>query len=186
MSNSIHDLNEAVKTFYEQCKNDQKAKNAVEVVTISFGGNVQVESDFGPVDKVQIPHLSASGGTPMGTAMTTALDKLDARKKEYKDNGIDYYQPMLVLMSDGGATDQTQSSANRAADMVKNKKLTVLPLAFGTGADTNTLESFAHDQKSIYIGGGFSFIEFFRWLSQSASAMASGQSVDLNVFTPNP
>ena len=45
--------------------------------------------------------LTANGNTPMGEGVRLALDLLDKRKQEYKDKGVDYYQPWLVLMSDG-------------------------------------------------------------------------------------
>ena len=183
MSGDIHNLNDAVKLFYEQCKADSKAKNAVEVVAIEFGSNgVHEASPFSEVEYAQIPHFNAGGGTPMGEAVTLALDHLEQRKEWYKNEGISYYQPMLVIMSDGCSGDDIRPASRRSSDMVNNKKLIVLPLAFGS-ADTAALESFSGGQKVIHISQGFSFVEFFKWLSASASAISSGQSVDFDSFS---
>ena len=190
MSNDIGDLNQAVKLFYQQCKNDAKAKNAVEVVTVEFGYNgVQVASKFSEVEHAQIPHFAAGNGTPMGAAVSLALEQLEQRKAWYKSEGISYYQPILILMSDGHAGDSIIESSHRAKDMVENKKLLVLPLAFGS-ADTRTLESFSGGLNALHINQGFSFLEFFQWLSASTSTIASGKDFDVNkelenIFTSN-
>ena len=37
----------------------------------------------------------------MEEAVMQALKLLETRKKEYVDAGVDYYQPWMVIMSDG-------------------------------------------------------------------------------------
>ena len=137
MAKSISELNEAVKLFYEQCKSDYKAKNTVEIIAIEFGGEVNVVSSFSEAESAQIPHFNAGGGTPMGKAVKLALDCLEQRKEWYKEEGIAYYQPILILMTDGGAADNIAKPGQRITDMVANKKLLIIPLAFGKANPAN-------------------------------------------------
>lgn len=175
MANDIADLNKAVSSFYDQCKNDEKAKNSVEVIAIEFGyRGVSIASSFDEIENAQIPVFSAGGSTPMGEGVTKALEELDGRKEQYRNEGIDYYQPILVIMTDGGASDSVETPSERARDMVTNKKLTIIPLAFGQDADIPLLESFSPNIQAIRITERFNFLEFFNWLSASAAAMAGG------------
>lgn len=45
--------------------------------------------------------MEAEGMTCMGEGLSLALDLLKKRKAKYKATGVDYYQPILVVMSDG-------------------------------------------------------------------------------------
>ena len=45
--------------------------------------------------------MEAEGMTCMGEGLSLALDLLEKRKAKYKATGVDYYQPILVVMSDG-------------------------------------------------------------------------------------
>jgi uncharacterized protein YegL len=181
MDGNIDELNQAVQLFYTECQNDEKAKKAVEVTAIEFGCHgVKIASTFNEIEFAQVPSFSAGNGTPMGEGVTLALDELEKRKAWYQDEGIDYYQPILVIMTDGHSGDDTSEASRRASKLVQDGRLTVVPLAFGNEADLKTLETFG--QKHIKITDQFSFVEFFRWLSASASAMAEGQDIDLSEF----
>lgn len=48
-----------------------------------------------------MPKMEAEGMTCMGEGLSLALDLLEKRKAKYKATGVDYYQPILVVMSDG-------------------------------------------------------------------------------------
>ncbi len=82
----------------------------------------------------------------MGEGVNLALDLLEKRKQEYKDKGVDYYQPWLIIMSDGepnGSTEEFDRAVRRVSDMVKAKELTVFPIGVGEEANFNTLSAFS-------------------------------------------
>ena len=62
-------------------------------------------------DRVEVPTLIASGSTPMGEALERAIDRVAARKRRYKEAGVQYYRPWLLLITDGAPTDDWQSAA---------------------------------------------------------------------------
>ena len=101
MGDPIRELNEGVKTFYQAINDDEIARFSAEICIVTFGP-VSLEADFATLDtRPQPPILSASGNTPMGEAVELAINSLERRKTAYKASGVDYYQPWLVLMTDG-------------------------------------------------------------------------------------
>ena len=186
--NPIDELNQGVRLFYDAIKDDEVALYSAEVSIVTFGGSdASCIVDFASLElQPNPPYLSASGMTPMGEAVNLALDLLEQRKKEYKDKGVDYYQPWLVLMTDGepnGDSRKLQTAIERTCSMVNSKKLTVFPIGIGSGADMNTLAKFSPNRSPLKLQG-LKFKEFFEWLSKSVSKTSQstpGENVKLDV-----
>lgn len=176
-NSKIDDLNEGVSALIKELKNDNKAKDSVDMSIISFGGNVNVVEKFGEIESVQTPHMSADGGTPMGEAVSLALKMLDARKQECNDNGIKYFIPVCVLMTDGQATDSIDQASVECKKLIAEGRLIVIPIAIGSDADMNQLSSFSTLSPKV-ITGNFSFLEFFKWLSSSISGATGGENLE--------
>ncbi|MDE6052396.1 MAG: VWA domain-containing protein [Lachnospiraceae bacterium] len=184
----INELNEGVRLFFEAIKEDETALYSAEISIITFGGNnAECIADFASLElQPNAPELSASGMTPMGEAVNMALDLLERRKDEYKDRGVDYYQPWLVLMTDGepnGDKSELSRAINRTVELVNQKKLTVFPIGIGAYADMNVLGQFSPKRPPLKLQG-LKFREFFAWLSKSVSKTSQstpGESVKLDV-----
>lgn len=187
MGEPIAELNEGVKTFYKAINDDEIARFSAEICIVTFGP-VSLEADFATLDvRPQPPILSASGNTPMGEAVLLALDCLEQRKEAYKASGVDYYQPWLVLMTDGqpygGSTQVLNEQINRVSSMVESEKLTVFPIGIGPRADMNVLQRFSPGRDALRLQG-LKFSEFFSWLSKSVSRVSQstpGDKVDLDL-----
>lgn len=105
---AIQSMCEGIQLFYDAILADDVARSAAEICIVTFGGNKpELIVDFGTVYlqedecKNVIPSLEANGETPMGETVNLALDCLENRKQKYKSVGNDYFQPWLVLMTDG-------------------------------------------------------------------------------------
>ena len=95
----IDELNGGVRLFYEAIREDETAMYSAEISIVTFGGDAQCIADFASLEiQPDAPLLTANGMTPMGEAVNIGLDLLERRKNEYKERGVDYYQPWLVLM----------------------------------------------------------------------------------------
>ncbi len=170
---AIDELTEGVKTFYEELRSDEVAQYSAEVCIVTFGGTApQLIMDFANIERqAELPQLVADGDTPMGEAVNLALDCLEKRKNEYKEKGVDYYQPWLVLMTDGtpnGNAGELVRAIDRTVEMVNGKKLTIFPIGIGDEADMDTLAQFSPQRTPLRLKG-MHFREFFQWLSQSVS-----------------
>lgn len=185
----IDELNEGVSLFYESIKNDETALYAAEICIVTFGGDTDEAKclyDFSGLTTNSIPpKLFADGNTPMGEGVNLALDLLEKRKNKYKENGVDYYQPWLVLMTDGepnGSNHELSRAINRTVDSINNKKLTIFPIGIGEHADMDMLKKFSPNRQPLRLKG-LKFKEFFSWLSKSVSKVSQsmpGEKVNLD------
>lgn len=179
----IDQLNEGFQHFLEALKEDEVAAYSVEVGVITAGGSVQEVLPF--TTAVQIDGVSpfqATGQTPLGGAVELALKRLEERKAEYKRNGVPYYQPWLVVISDGEPTDNWQQAAQEAKAQSANRKLVSLMVGV-QGADMNKLGQFS--SKPALRLDGLKFSEFFEWLSASMSRVSMSSSTSASVTLPS-
>lgn len=167
-SGSIDQLNAALKEFESDIKQDALAQKRVEVAIVTFGEKVKVWQPFIAAAQFSAPTLTASGMTPMGAALDLALDELDKRKLQYRDNGVPYYRPWMFLITDGAATDSLEAVSKRIKHQEENKGVAFFPLGV-EDADMEQLATIGL-RPPLKIAGS-RFREFFLWLSAS---LASG------------
>ena len=177
----IKELQDGVNYFFQELENDEVAKYSAEVAIITFGGKVKVPVDFGPVEDQNVSILKASGHTPMGKAVEKALQLLDDRKETYKNAGVDYYQPWLVIMTDGEPTDNIKTACNLVNQLTEAKKLSVFAIGV-ENANMEQLGKLSGGRKPLKLKG-LEFKNFFLWLSSSVSRVSQsvpGEKVDLD------
>jgi uncharacterized protein YegL len=179
----IDELNQGLLQFIEEIKDDALAQYSVEVGIVTAGPDARTRMPLIPAHLIaDVNTLDASGGTPLGEAVNMALDMLEARKNEYKSKGVPYYQPWLVLISDGAPTDNWQGAANKTRTMADNKKLVVMPIGV-SGADLSVLSQFSSRPAKAL--AGLKFKQFFQWLSASMSRVSSSGSTVSQVNLPS-
>lgn len=179
----IDELNEGVKLFYDSIKEDETALYGAEISVITFGGDEpKLIRDFATLDlEPERTILDAEGLTPMGEAVNMALDMMEQRKNDYKSKGVDYFQPWLVLMTDGdpnGSVAELQRSIGRTIDAVNAKKLTVFPIGIGPDANMDVLGRYSPKRPPLRLQG-LKFREFFAWLSKSVSTTSQSMPYDV-------
>lgn len=180
---NIRQLNDGVMQFISSLQRDEVAANSVEVAILTAGGNVREVRPFGTAMALDFNStFTASGSTPLGEAVNKALDMLEQRKSEYQSNGIAYYQPWLVVISDGEPTDYYTDAADRARSMGEQRKLTSLIIGV-ENANQEILQKFSN-KKALHLNN-LKFSEFFEWLSASVSAVAHSASVTDTVNLPS-
>ena len=120
----------------------------------------------------------------IGGGVSLALDRLETRKLEYQKAGVDYFQPWLVLMTDGQPTTSEHNQAGlRACKLEAEGKLVVFPIGIGYGADITTLAMFSKKRSPLRLSG-LNFRKFFEWLSKSVvrvSQSRPGEKVRLDL-----
>lgn len=182
----ILELNKGVQMFFSALRSDEIAQYSAEVSIVTFGGEAIKLLGFDNINNQQEPHLTVNGLTPMGEGVTLALDLLEERKKEYSNAGVDYYQPWMVLMTDGGPNGNSaifNNAVKRTCQLVSSRKLTIFPIGIGGEADMGTLSEFSPSRPPLKLKG-LNFNEFFEWLSQSVSKVSQstpGEKVELDL-----
>ena len=183
---ALKEMIEGVNLFYDNLLEDEVARYAAEICIVTFGDKAELVMDFANLDrqeeerKKKIDGLKAQGETSMGEAVNEALDCLEIRKQEYKEAGVDYYQPWLVLMTDGepnGDATEFNRATSRTRELANSKKLTVFPIGIGDKADMDCLKKFSPKRPPLRLKG-MNFKEFFEWLSQSVSRTSQSMPGD--------
>jgi uncharacterized protein YegL len=181
----IAELNAGVATLKDELIEDELASKRVEVAVITFGP-VEMVQDFTTVANFHPPELKASGATPMGEAINQGLDLLETRKAIYRQNGIAYHRPWVMLITDGAPTDHWKSAAARVKEGEAAKAFSFFTIGV-QDANMETLREISVRQPLKL--KGLMFREFFLWLSNSMRAVsqsAVGDRVPLeNPATPD-
>lgn len=191
---AIEALNQGLSQFYDEIYADEIAKYSADICIITFGGNQpKIVSDFINIEqRNNMPKLKASGQTPMGEAVNMALDCLEKRKEEYRSCGVDYYQPWLVIMTDGinnGDKSEFEYAVQRTTELIQKHKLTIFPIIIPTGVPEieqealNTLKHLSPNRTPLKMGKD-KFGQFFQWLSQSVVRTSQSVPGDMIALPP--
>ena len=180
---AIDELNASLQAFRDELLADSLSAKRVEVGIVTFGP-VSIAHDFTTVENFTAPHLTASGDTPMGAAISTALELLKTRKEILRNNGIQLFRPWIFLITDGAPTDSWQHTPPLIRQGEENKSFSFFTLGV-TGADFNTLQQIS--ARAPIKLEGVKFREFFLWLSASLKSVSQsnpGESVALPDYRP--
>jgi uncharacterized protein YegL len=157
---------------------DTVARNRVELALVTFGGAVTVHGEFGEAAVFEPPALAASGDTPMAAAVEQALDLLDAKKRAYKESGLDYYRPLVFLLTDGEPTDTGRwpEAVRRVREAERDRKIVLLAVGTKT-ANFNRLKELSPDRAPLRLREA-QWETMFQWLSRSLQARSRSRPGD--------
>jgi uncharacterized protein YegL len=178
----IRQLNEGVNTFKQELMNDPLATKRVEVAIVTFGP-VTIQSDFHTVPNFHPADMDADGDTPIGSAVSMGIDMVARRKKEYKEHGISYYKPWIILITDGAPTDEWANAARQVREGEAAKSFAFFAIGV-EGASLDILKQIS--VRAPLKLKGLMFREFFMWLSASMKTVsAKNPGSALNLLPPS-
>jgi uncharacterized protein YegL len=176
----LTELQAGLTTYRDELAADALARKRVEVAIVTFGGTPQVVQNFCTADVLNVPQLASQGETPMGQAINMGLGLLDDRKKEYKQNGINYFRPWVFLITDGAPTDMNTSAWSEAVEKVRRgeQQRTFSFFAVGVeGASMEVLKQLCVSRDPLKLKG-LRFRDLFAWLSNSQQAVSKSKPGD--------
>lgn len=108
----------------ELCAN-KKGVDASDIYILAFGGSTKQPTtklkSFGPITEWTPPsELFAKGKTFLGTALLEAKALLEQRVKWYRDEGLLYNKPWIILMTDGRPSTEDVPIAEKARKWIKS------------------------------------------------------------------
>ena len=183
-------LNEGLRIFKDEVSNDELAAKRVDLAVVTFGATVSVLVDFSSIHDFEVPTLTAAGLTPMGEAISKAIDMVETRKQQYKLQGIDYYRPWIFMITDGDPTDiqpgdATWNEVTRKLHEGEAGKNFMFFAVAVEPANTDVLAQIAPQNRPPVKLKGTKFKEMFQWLSKSQSKV-SASKVGEQITLENP
>ncbi|MFI3328918.1 MAG: VWA domain-containing protein [bacterium] len=183
MVTCVNDLNKGVADFYKSIRSSDAALASCEVAIVSFGSTINVLEEFSTIDKKKDIKFVPNGKTDMTGGVNKTLQLLNRRKEQYKQNGVEYFQPWLVLFTDGTPDDTNSIIAvqETVRKLEAEKKLTVFCVGIGGLVDMDILGNFS--KKGALKLKDNNFSEFFEWLGKSVSIISNsivGQEPELD------
>lgn len=181
-------LNEGLKLYEQEIKKDLRTSATVEVAIVTFDSQVHVVQDFVGAYDFAAPALTAGNSTAMGAGLSRALELVRERKQVYKDHHINYYRPMVFLITDGEPTDYESVWRAAAQDAhAEEARNGVSLFVIGVdGANFPVLQEISPPTRSPVALDGVKFREFFQWLRNSQeqiSRSVAGAQVEMEPIT---
>ena len=182
----IKQLNMGLQNFVASIKANDDTRNSTDIAIITFGSKVDIVMPFGKISKEKgLPEIKASTTlTPIGEGILTALELLNARKEGYKEMGIKYFQPWLVVITDGApqgpnAMQNMELAIKACNELEANDKLVVFNIGVGSGVDFDILRRLSVKREEPISVNSADFAKLFEFLgSSSSSIVSSGMSDD--------
>ena len=172
--NLLDNMNEGLEAFYKAINSNEQAKLSCELAVVTFDDEARVLEDFGTLDKKRPVRISETGdNTALGEGISLALKLLETRKREYRKNGVDYYQPWLVIFTDGDASDSVAEARQKIRSLEEEKKLTVFTFALSDDVNMKALGELSR-RRHISLKTD-KLEEFFEWLGKSVSTVSMSQ-----------
>jgi uncharacterized protein YegL len=171
----IQKLNQCMEDIVNELKILSK-ESSIQVSVITFGNRVDIHTPLTNVLDLNWQPLIASGGTPMGAAISKAkLLIVDSNLMK-----ITIFKPIIILISDGQPTDDWK---NPLQDFIAQDKLTLCDrhaLAIGEAASqAAALQMFAHPNQVFEAQDAKNIPQFFKHvqntITQSISVSLSQQ-----------
>jgi uncharacterized protein YegL len=180
----IAQLNQGLKDFHVEISADTTLSSGLEIGIVEFASDVQVRQTPALAADFTMPTLTTRGTTALVDGVREAIRMVQARKQWYKDSGLKFKRPWIILMTDG-APDAGQDIAGLASQIradVQGKAYQFMPIGV-EGADMAMLAQISAQMQPVLLQG-LKFTEFFQWLSASMSMMAGVDAGTQVNFTP--
>lgn len=186
----IGELNRAYDRFITTMKNNAEVAKSADIAIVTFGGKVDIVKQFASLEKQEFTEIQVNNRsfTPMGDGISVALQLLEKRKEAYKLRGIKYFQPWLVVITDGepegpNAAENYEMALQRVNMLEQQNKLVVFNIAIGTDCNFSNLKRLScKNSEPIYVSESNDFNKFFKYLGSSSSSIISGQSTENDII----
>ncbi len=168
---AIDEVNDGLRQFEAEIKEDEIARNRVDIAVVEFKSAARCVSSFTLAREFQAPKLTASGATAMGAALELGHHLYKQRRDEYRQNGVKALCGMGVLLTDGGATDDISRGVAAFKELIVLGKVDFFCAGTST-ADFETLKAINPDRAPLRLADHESIVKLFRWISDSLKTLS--------------
>jgi len=179
--NPIKELNEGLQSFFSSMRENEETRSSADICVVTFGGTVDIVMPFGKLSaQKSIPYIGATTSlTPIGEGILTSLELLSERKDGYKNLGIKYYQPWLVVITDGApqgeeAVENMERAITAVCNLESHGRIVVFNIGVGNTVDYALLKRLSNKRAEPISISSAQFSKLFEFLGSSSSSIISG------------
>lgn len=114
---AIDKINNALQFLVRKLNSISNENDVINIAVISFNSVVDVLTDFTPASQVKVPLLRGQGLTNMGEALEVSVDLLKNQIRKYEREGVDYLDPVIVVLTDGNPNDSLEEARRKINEM---------------------------------------------------------------------
>lgn len=172
----IQNLNDAVKNMLDSFRDTENGETDIHVAIITFGAEVKLHQAIASVSSIAWHDLSASGGTPLGTACKMAKAMIEDRSI-FPSRA---YRPTVVLVSDGQPTDDWEQPIKSFINEGRSSKCFRMAMAIGADADVSVLGKFVDGMEYplFYAENARQLHEFFKLVTMTTTVRSVSKNKD--------
>jgi uncharacterized protein YegL len=183
----IDALNRGVADLIVTCGTPSNPDAEIHVAVITFGDEIaRAARPLTPSADARWVPVEPSGSTPMGAAIRLAIKWLEDKTVVSRRD----YRPIIVLLSDGAATDDADVALGELNAASRASKADRFAVAVGANAYRKTLADFVEPAlkseeasgRLFQAGSEHQLEAFFKYVSQTATLR--GSSTDPNAPPP--
>jgi uncharacterized protein YegL len=185
----IDELNEGLTLFRDDVIGDELTRKRAEIALVTFDDTINTIQDFISIEDFHPPTLSTSGATHMGEGILKAIEMVEHRKNNYKNEGIDYFRPWIFLITDGSPTDMNEGDSlwstviHSIHEGEKKGKFSFFAVGIEP-MDMDTLKKIAPSTRPPILLKQGKFKEMFVWLSKSQQRVSGSKPGDQTELPP--
>jgi len=170
----IRNLNAAVKDMLDTFRDSHSGEVEIHVAIITFGAQVTLHQPLASAANVSWRDLSASGGTPLGTAFKMAKAMIE--DKDLVPSRA--YRPTVVLVSDGRPGDSWKEPLKDFVGEGRSSKCERMAMAIGADADEGVLGEFIAGAAYplFYAENAKQLRDFFKFVTMSVTIRTKSQT----------
>ena len=173
-----NEVNKSLQQVISAIKSDDIAVGRVEPCVITFNSKVEIASPFGSAYYYQAPHVSCGGMTKLHEAIGKGIERIQGRRKQYRDKEILCYKPWMFIITDGEPTDDDNGQIQKLISLQRQGELIFWPIAVGDQCNMDFLKQLRDDHVVLKAKDG-DYSNVFEFISDSLS-MASNAKLNEN------
>lgn len=187
MTPYMKDLTQGLESFKRAVEMDSVASERIEVSLVTFNHEVKVRCAPKLIDDLNVPPMTPEGHTCLVEGVERAIQVVDNRVAWYKNSFQSYYQPFIVVITDGepnGPGDiNVLSQTIQERENHPDSKQRIFFLSFGVDdADMNVLQMLTANPDSVYYVNNADFASLFKFISTSMKAVGNSSPEDKGVM----
>ena len=159
----IQQINKYFQSIHERFK-DYPEIDTIDVAVVGFNSRAITIRNFNPLSRKNHIELLPDGCSAMGQGIMLSLDNVREERCFYQENGIRFYKPWIIMLTDGSSSDDITVAKKFILEDQNKNKLRFIAAGI-TGCDRNQLSELT--KMSLFIDlTQVSLDIFFDWVTK--------------------